>query len=81
MSCSSFLIDTMVAHDQSACYITELRSFDQGQGHIIIGQDELEQNKAMWWNLSLVNTQCNTSLQGIRKLNFFYMYCDLHVNL
>lgn len=71
----------MVPRDQSACYITELRSFDQCQDHIIIGQDELEQNKAMWWNLSLVNTQCNTSLQGIRKLNFFYMYCDLHVNL
>lgn len=69
----------MDAYDQSACYITELRSFDQGQGHIIIGQDELEQNKAMWWSLSLVYTQYNTSLQGIRKLNFFYMYCDLHI--
>lgn len=46
----------MDAYDQSVCYITELRSFDQGQGqgHIIIGQDELEQNKAMWWSLSLV---------------------------
>lgn len=71
----------MVAQDQSVCYFTEQRSFNQGQGHTTIGQYEIKQNKAMWWNLSLFYTQYNTSLQGIRKLlNFLNMYCDPHVN-
>lgn len=71
----------MVAHDQSVCYFTEQRSFNQGQGHITIGQYEIKQNKAMWWNLSLFYTQYNTSVQSIRKLlNFLNMYCDPHFN-
>lgn len=54
--------------------------FNQGKGHITIGQDELEQNEAMWWILSLVYAQYNTvctNFQGIRKflLHVLWLAC------
>lgn len=47
--------------------------FNQGKGHITISQDALEQNKAMWWILSLVYTQYYTVLYefaGYQKIKF-----------